>query len=238
MRGEPGHDDRNFLEALHFFAVHNITWRALPAEFGKWNSVWKRFWRLSRSSVFEAFFQLLAETSKTALLVQMLDSTVVRAHVSAAGAKGGRKVRRSAARAAGFSCKIYLKTDFDGLPIAFHLTGGEASDCTQLETSLDIGPDITPHAVLTDKGYDSAANRAACRKRGIIPVIPHRSNARAKPNFFPKPLYKTRARIEQTMGKLKCVKRVALRCDKTAESYAAIVAFSCILILVKSVHTA
>jgi len=99
-QGEPGHDDRKFLEALHFFTVHNVTWRALPAEYGNWNSVWKRFWRLSRSGVFEAFFQLLAETSKTAHLVQMFDSTVVRAHVSAAGAKGGRKIRRSAAREA------------------------------------------------------------------------------------------------------------------------------------------
>ena len=98
--GEPGHDDRKFLEALHYFTVHNVTWRALPREFGNWNSVWKRFWRLSRTGVFEAFFQILAETSKTAHLVQMFDSTVVRAHVSAAGAKGGSKIRRSAVRVA------------------------------------------------------------------------------------------------------------------------------------------
>jgi transposase len=100
-RGQPGQDDRKFLEALHFFTVQNVTWRALPTEFGKWNSVWKRFWRLSRSGVFEAFFQLLAETSKTAHLVQMFDSTVVRAHVSAAGAKGGSKIRHSGARVVG-----------------------------------------------------------------------------------------------------------------------------------------
>lgn len=104
-RGEPGHDDRKFLEALHYFTVHNITWRALPAEFGKWNSVWKRFWRLSRTGVFEAFFQLLAEQSPTAHLVQFFDSTVVRAHVSAAGAKGGSKIRRLAVHGAGLPRK-------------------------------------------------------------------------------------------------------------------------------------
>src|SRR5438094_2392436 len=99
-RGDKGRDDRKFLEALHFFTVHNITWRALPAEFGNWNAVWKRFWRLSRSGVFEAMFDMLAATSGTAHLVQMFDSTTVRAHVSAAGAKGGRTARRSAAREA------------------------------------------------------------------------------------------------------------------------------------------
>ena len=35
--------DRTFLEALHSFCVHNITWRALPHTFGNWNSVWNRF---------------------------------------------------------------------------------------------------------------------------------------------------------------------------------------------------
>lgn len=98
-RGEPGHDDRKFLEALHYFTVHNITWRALPLEFGNWNSVWKRFRRLSQTGTFEACFEALASLSETAHLVQMFDSTVVQAHVSAAGAKGGRTPRRLADRA-------------------------------------------------------------------------------------------------------------------------------------------
>ena len=38
-RGDKGRDDRKFLEALHYFVVHNITWRALPRKFGHWNSV-------------------------------------------------------------------------------------------------------------------------------------------------------------------------------------------------------
>ena len=101
-RGDKGRDDRKFLEALHYFSVHNITWRALPAEYSPWNSVWKRFWRLSRAGVFEAFFEALAAISRTAHLVQMFDSTIVRAHVSAAGAKGGSRARRSGGRGAAF----------------------------------------------------------------------------------------------------------------------------------------
>src|SRR5215217_6399865 len=97
-RGDKGRDDRKFLEALHYFTLHNITWRALPH--GPWNSVWKRFWRLPEVGVFEAFFETLAGLSSTAHLVQMFDSTIVRAHVSAAGAKGGKRARRSAAREA------------------------------------------------------------------------------------------------------------------------------------------
>jgi transposase len=101
-RGDKGRDDKKFLSALHYFAVHNITWRALPTEFGNWNSVWKRFWRLSQSGVFDAFFEALAAMSDSAHLVQMFDSTVVRAHVSAAGAKGGSTIKRSADHAVDF----------------------------------------------------------------------------------------------------------------------------------------
>ncbi|MGI9507975.1 MAG: transposase [Geminicoccaceae bacterium] len=104
-RGAKARNDLLFLEALHYFSVHNITWRALPARFGHWNTVWKRFSRLSRAGVFEDYFALLADLSGTAHLVQMFDSTIVRAHVSAAGAKGGRKTRHWAARAAAFQRK-------------------------------------------------------------------------------------------------------------------------------------
>jgi transposase len=55
-RGRKAENDRRFLEALHFFTVENVRWRSLPDRFGPWNSVWKRFDRLSKAGVFEAFF--------------------------------------------------------------------------------------------------------------------------------------------------------------------------------------
>ncbi|WP_189478868.1 transposase [Mesorhizobium sp. M1E.F.Ca.ET.063.01.1.1] len=99
-RGAKGRDDRLFLEATALFLGSQHHLAALPERFGKWNSVWKRFDRLSKAGVFETFFDHLAALSSSAHLVQMFDSTVVRAHVSAAGAKVGRKIRRSVAREA------------------------------------------------------------------------------------------------------------------------------------------
>ena len=131
-----------------------------------------------------------------------------------------------------------MKTDFDGLPIAFDLTGREAADSPHFETLMDLGPDISPRAAVADKGYDSAANRQIARDRGAVPVIPYRRNTNAIPKVFAKALYRGRARIEQAVGKLKRFKRIALRCEKTARNFGSFVALAAAFILIKSVHTA
>ena len=89
-----------------------------------------------------------------------------------------------------------------------------------------------------DKGYDGKANRSAARERRICPVIPFKSSAKNQPAFFPKALYRARARIEQLVGKLKRFKRIALRCEKTAQNYGSFVAIALAFTLIKSVHRA
>src|SRR6185312_11429470 len=86
----------------------------------------------------------------------------------------------------GFSTKIHLKTDLDGHPIAFHLTGGEASDSRNFGVLLDIGPDTDPRAIVADKGYDAKSNREMARRRNICPVVPYRSTTLDKPKYFAK----------------------------------------------------
>ena len=97
---------------------------------------------------------------------------------------------------------------------------------------------MNPRAAVGDKGYSSKANRQAARKRGAIPVIPHKVNEKDQPAIFGKLLYKARSRIEQAVGNLKRFKRVALRCEKTKRNFAAFVALAAGFILIKSVHTA
>ena len=113
---------------------------------------------------------------------------VLRQHDSPGSRLGCRRKRGQHRQAfgrsrGGFSTKIQLKTDLDGNPLDFHLTGGEVSDSAQFETLLDSGTDIRPRIAMTDKGYDSGANRAAALARGITPVIPRREHFRREDAF-------------------------------------------------------
>ena len=161
-RGAKAKDGRLFLEALRFFAVHNITWRALPEQFEHWNTVWRRFHRLSRSGVFEDFFRDAGGFEQHGA-----SGSDVRFDRDPRTCIGSRRKRGQQGQAlgrsrGGFSTKIHLKTDFDGLLIAFDLTGGEAADSPHFETPIDLGPDVRPRAIVADKGNDSAAIRDGC----------------------------------------------------------------------------
>lgn len=97
---DKGDEDQRFLAAVHYFAVHGITRRALPAGYGNWNSVMEAVLAAEPGRRVRGLLELLGEQSAMVHLVQMFDSTVVRAHVSADGAKGtaGPRTRTFARR--------------------------------------------------------------------------------------------------------------------------------------------
>lgn len=100
----PAADNRRFLDAVLWVARTGAAWRDLPERFGNWNSAWRRFDRWSRAGVWQRVFEALQDPDAEWLL---MDSTVVRAHPCAAGAKkgrtglAGRPIRPSAAVGAG-----------------------------------------------------------------------------------------------------------------------------------------
>ena len=97
----------------------------LPERFGPGTAYGNALTGSARPAFSKLFFDALASMSLSAHLIQMFDSTIVRAHVSAAGAKGGKKARRlDAARR--LHHENPREIDASGDIIAFDLTGGEA----------------------------------------------------------------------------------------------------------------
>ena len=97
-RGRTAADNRLFLEAVFWIVRTGSPWRDLPERFGPWNSVAKRFRRWARKGVFEKLFEALSGDPD--LEYALVDGTIVRVHQHGSGAKGGLKIRPSAARAA------------------------------------------------------------------------------------------------------------------------------------------
>lgn len=98
-KGRHGEDNRLFVDAVLWIARTGAPWRDLPPEFGNWNSQFQRFRRWARKGVWESLFKELSVESDSEYL--LIDSTIVRTHQHAAGAKGGATRRRLGVRAAG-----------------------------------------------------------------------------------------------------------------------------------------
>ena len=98
-RGRPPGDHRLVLDGIFWIGRTGAPWRDLPEYFGKWGSVYRQFRRWTLSSVWDVLLEALNETGEGQDSVQMIDSTVIRAHQHAAGAKGGLRAKVLAARA-------------------------------------------------------------------------------------------------------------------------------------------
>jgi transposase len=85
LRGRCAFDNRSFIDAVLWIAKTGAPWRDLPERFGPWNSVWRRFSRWASAGVWQKVLKALAGEPDLELLI--LDSTIVRAHPHAAGAR-------------------------------------------------------------------------------------------------------------------------------------------------------
>ena len=99
-RSRPAQDNRTIVNGILWRIRTGAPWRDVPEKYGKWMTVYQRFRRWSEAGIWEAaasaLAQAMADNSR-----HSIDSTTVRGHVSAAGAKGGLANRLLAARGAG-----------------------------------------------------------------------------------------------------------------------------------------
>jgi transposase len=125
LPGQPGQhggvaeDNRRFINAVLWIARTGAAWADLPERLGNPNSQWRRFDRWARAGRWDPILAALRDPD---LDVLILDSTAVRAHPCAAGAKkngtglAARTIRRLAAAGAGSGPRFMAASTASAIP--------------------------------------------------------------------------------------------------------------------------
>ena len=146
VRGVERVDDRRVISGIVHVLKSGCRWCDCPPEYGPATTIYNRFVRWARRGIWENLFRELAGSGRSTA-TQMIDSTHVKAHRSAAGGKGGSRSRLLAARAEGATRRY---THSQVLKGGARLSSRGASDPW-------VKP---PKKMLGDKAYDSAELRA------------------------------------------------------------------------------
>jgi transposase len=151
VRGVERADDRRVISGIVHVLKSDCRWCDCPPEYGSSTTIYNRFVRWAERGIREDLFRELAGNGRSTD-TQMIDSTHVKAHPSAAGGKGGQKHAIGRSRG-GRNTKIHALADAKGRLIAILLTGGEAHDCPVANRLIKR---VEPaECMLGDKAYDS-----------------------------------------------------------------------------------
>lgn len=94
-RGAHRVDDRRVISGIVHMLKTGARWRDCPADYGPYTTIYNRFNRWSKQGVWEDVFYALSGSSGVIGTTASIDSTHIKAHRSASGAKGGPSVTRS-----------------------------------------------------------------------------------------------------------------------------------------------
>jgi len=261
-RGGQWRDHRVVVNGILCKLRTGAPWRDLPGRYGPWQTCYDRFVRWRRDGTWDTLLAAVLTGADAAGAIEWevcVDSTTVRAHQHAAGARR-HSSRSDQARKTihlreealgrsrgGLTTKVHLACDGRGRPVSVVLTPGQRHDSTQLGPVLDAirvprpqgrgRPRRRPDRVIADKGYSYPTCRRLLRQRGIKHTIPERRDQRrrrrakrGRPLAFDCVTYTRRNVIERCINKLKQWRGIATRYEKRALNYRAMVVIAAILI--------
>lgn len=97
-RGRPAQNHRQLLNGILWVLRTGAPWRDMPDRYGKWTTIYSRFQRWRKAAIWDKMFAELQTTldvkSNVDWEIHFIDSTTVRAHQHAAGAKKATQNKR------------------------------------------------------------------------------------------------------------------------------------------------
>ncbi|MGH2410618.1 MAG: IS5 family transposase [Chloroflexota bacterium] len=222
--GRPPIPNRAALTGILFVLKTGIQWEWLPQEMGCGSGMtcWRRLRDWQRAGVWQRLQEELLRRLRRADRIDFSRASLDSAMVRAKG--GGQQTGKNPTDRGKPGSKHHVLVDRSGLPLVVGLTGANVSDPTTLAWMVDAVPPLhgargrprqRPGKLHADKAYDSAANRAALRRRHILPRLA-RKGREAKER-----LGRSRWVAERTIAWLHQFRRLAVRYERRADIHEA-----------------
>jgi len=188
---------RQLIDGVRWRVRVGAPWRDVPLCYGPWQTVYGLLRHWQRDGTWHRVITALQARAQGAGLIDWqvsVDSTSVRAHQHAAGARRDPGVQRESPGGiehepadhalgrsrGGWGTTLHLACEQGRKPLAVLMTAGQRGDAPQFVPVLEAilpprtgrGRPLTrPRRVSADRAYASAANRAYLRRRGIRATI-------------------------------------------------------------------
>jgi len=214
---------RRFVAACFLVMRSNLTWAELGSVVSSADAAKRRFRRWAKWGVFDRLLECSQPAAEPDVL--HIDSTSIKCHRTATGARGGAPESIGRSRG-GLTTKVHHAVDGLGFIRRVLTSPGQQADCRH---AVALTEGLQPLAVVGDKGYDADGLREHWRARGISACVPPKRN-RIVQHWYDTGLYRTRHIVENSFNRLKDFRRLSLRLDKTDTSFRAFACFAAALL--------
>ena len=237
QRGNVVVSNLDVLNGFLYVLEHGCKWRALPERFGKWQTVYKRLSRWSRTGVLQRVLERLQAEQLIDLETVGLDSTMVKVHPDGCGAPKRHGPQAIGKSRGGWTTKINMLTASARTAIDFCISPGQAHDAPSgRELLKKVGPVQLRLPLVADRAYEGDETRQLAFELGYQPHIPPKANRR-HPWDYDKEIYKKRNEVERLFRRIKAYRRVYTRYDKLDIIFLTFITLALIHDALRSVNT-
>jgi putative transposase len=244
--GRPPRADRQMLGAILYVLRTGLQWNALPHEIGASTTVYDRFRAWEADGFFGRLWAAgLAEFDELVGIEwewQSLDGVLTKAPFGRAATAEAEGIGHNPTDRGKHGTKRSTLSEGHGLPLAVVVAGANVHDLKLVAPTLDAiilaRPAPTaeqPQHLCLDAGYDYDLPRFAAAQRGYLPHIRPRGEERAHAGS-PDPLKRPRRWVvERLHSWLNRSRRLLVRWEKLARTYAAFLQLACALLCFQQV---